>query len=195
MSLADDTTATQTPTLRTFQVPLAIQPGTPIEVRHVNPDNLTTPVGPFQVEVQTKEVPVGNPINFIEVAGTAVGDTAFPLVEWEASTKNFATGDVFGGWYDMSIELTVGARSTTTRSLVSDTVWSLLWFTKKRELAKKGIVVLDIRKSGVTEAKYGADQAYFAKFSVSVATEFVAIVQNIETVADVTVVGTATNTL
>ena len=193
VALVDDTSVTQTLALRTFVVPLIIIPGTKVKVRHVG-ENPSDPPGPFEVEVQTKGAPL-TPTHFIEITGTDVGIANFPLKEWEANTTNVATGQVFGGWYDLNMELVVGARSTTTRSLVADTIWSLLFFTKKRELAKKGIVVLDMRSNGNTEEPYGADKVYYSKFSLSLTTEFVAIAQFVETVGDVTVEGTATNTL
>lgn len=194
VALAEDPDAVQTAALRTFTVPLIVIPETPVQVRHVG-DPETDPKGPFEVLVQRKTV-LSQDINFIEIAGTAVGPEAtFPLKDWEASTKDFATGQVYGGWYDLNLELTVGARNTTTRDLVADTIWSLLWFTKKRELRKKGIVVQDIRHAGFREADYGANKIFYSKFIVSVATEFEAIAQYTETVGDVTVEGTATNTL
>lgn len=164
-------------TLRTFDVQTFIQPGTIIDLRYSGPDaDQMNPVGPWAVPVQEKIV-AGNPVHFVELNGPNVGPaSAFPLVSFEASARSTATGKVYGGWYDLSVEVSVVSRSTQTRDLLADRVWSLLWFLKKPALRALGVVVLDVRHTGFGQDAYGADQIYQSKFSVSCATEFESIV-------------------
>jgi len=184
-----------TATLRTFDVPLAVVVGSTLDVRYTGDNaDLMNPPSPWQLEVKQKLV-LGDPVNYAELVGSVIGPAAtFPLDKFEASTKKHATGQVYGGYYDMTIEVTAVARSTQTRELLVDRLWSLIWFLKKRELRKLGVVVLDVRNAGFAQVAYGADQLYQARLSISVATEFEAIVQFAETVTDVTVVGTAVPT-
>lgn len=195
VALAEDPVSGTSPVLRTFDVPLILNVDTPVEVRYVG-DPPTDPAGPFSVLVQEKTV-ASLPVRYVEVPGTAVGPaSAFPLAKFEASTKNVSTGEIFGGWWDLDVNITIAARSTQTRELLTDRVMSLIWFLKKKELRKKGIVVLDVSHGGVTEEPYGQDMAYYARLVANVATEFEAILQHVETVEAIeTVTGVATETL
>lgn len=188
-----------TPTLRTFDVPLALVIDMPggnfIDVRYVG-DNAVDldPQPPYELEVREKLVG-GDPVHFVELPGVNIGPEAtFPLKNFEASSKKHPTGQVFGGWYDMNVQITAAARTTQTRELVADRIWSLIWFLKKKELRKLGIVVLDVRHVGFGQIPYGADQIYQSKFNVAVATEFEAIAQFTDTVCGVAVEGIAVNT-
>ena len=75
--------------------------------------------------------------------------------------------------------------------MLTDRASALMWIEKKRELAKLGIVVMDVAHAGFAKEKYGADLVFQSKLSVSVSTEWAAIAQYIETVTEIDVVGTA----
>lgn len=191
-----------TANLRTFDVPLALvvdKPGDGIssvlDLRYTGDATGMNPQPPFRLPVKQKTVGP-NVINYVELAGPAIGPAAtFPLKNFEASVKNYSTGQVFGGWYDMTLEVSGCCRNQQTRSLLADRIQSLFWFEKKKALRKLGIVVLDVTFAGFTQFPYGADQLYQTKFNVAIATEFEAIVQYTETVTDISVVGTAASTL
>jgi hypothetical protein len=191
--LAEEPGGTQS--LRTFDVPLALVPGrSTLELRYNGDATLMDPLPPFKLPVQQKTVGP-NLVNYVQLAGPNIGPaTTFPLANFEASVSDQATGQVFGGWYDMNLMLTGCARSTQGRQQLADRIMSLMWFEKKKALRKLGIVVLDVQHVGYRELPYGADQLYYTKFSASVATEFEAIVQFAETVQDISVVGTAVST-
>jgi hypothetical protein len=194
VALTEDPVSGTDPNTRTFDVPLILNVDTEVEVRYVG-DPATDPAGPWQTLVKEKVVG-STTVRYVEITGTSVGPAStYPLSKFEASTKKVATGEVYGGWYDMTVEITAGARSTQSREILADRLWLLLWFEKKRELRRKGIVVLDVRHSGVTQADYGADKVYFSKFAVSVATEFEAIAQYTETVEAVGVEGVAVESM
>lgn len=181
--------------LRTFDVSAAVVIGSTLDIRYKgdNADDLN-PIQPYKLEVNSKTVGP-DIVKFVELTGSKIGPASeFPLKNFEASTKNYATGEVFGGWYDLNVEITTCARNTQTRELLADRLWSLMWFTKKKELQRQGVIVLDVDHSGFTQEPYGADQLYYSKFRVSIATEFEAIVQFVETVEEITVVGNAVST-
>jgi len=184
-----------TASMRTFDVPLALVVGSTLNLRYIGDTTGMNPPPPWNLEVKQKTVGP-NVINYVELTGPAIGPAAtFPLKNFEASVANYPTGQTFGGWWDMTLEVTGCARNQQTRSMLADRLASLIWFEKKKALRKLGIVVLDVNFAGFKEIPYGADQVYQAKFSVAIATEFEAIVQFSETVTEVSVVGTAVSTL
>ena len=141
---------------------------------------------------QTVKLPVkfgdlgGGDQYYVEFTGTSVGPAStFPIEKFAARSIDIPTGEIFGGWFDMTLDLVCAARSVQERELVADRVWSLLWFLKKKQLRQRGVVVLDVRHSGLTQEVYGADQLYFARLSASIATEFEAVAPYTETVQDV----------
>jgi len=184
-----------TQTLRTFDVPLALVVGSTLNLRYTGDTTGMNPPPPWNLEVKQKLVAL-TPINYVELTGPNIGpEASFPLKNFEASVANYPTGQVFGGWYDMKLMVTGCARNTTTRQLLGDRIQSVLWFEKKKALRKLGIVVYKVDFSGFAEPDYGAEKLYQTKFTVSIGTEFEAIVQFAETVTDVSVVGTAVSTL
>jgi hypothetical protein len=179
-----------TNTLRTFDVPLVTVVGSNLTLAYDGDMTGMDPQLPISVPVQQKIVG-SNTVNYVELAGPNVGATSFPLKNFGASTPNYPTGMIFGGFYDMTMEVTVSARNTQTRDMLTDRSEALLWFEKKRALRQYGIIVMDVAHAGFAQTPYGADQIYQSKLSVSIATEFAAIAQYIETVTDISVVGTA----
>lgn len=191
--LAEEPGGTQS--LRTFDVPLALVVGSTLDLRYVGDVTGMNPPPPWELEVKQKTVGPTK-INYVELAGPNIGpESAFPLSSFQASTKRYPTGQVFGGWYDLNLMVTGCSRTTTGRQLLADRIFSLFWFEKKKALRKLGIVVLDVNHVGFAEKPYGADQLYYTKFNVAVATEFEAIVQFAETVTEISVSGTAVSTL
>lgn len=185
-----------TASLRTFDVPLALVVGSTIRLSYIGDITGMNPPPPWDLEVKQKTVGP-NLVNYVELVGPAIGPSlTFPAKNFNASSDpRYPTGQVFGGWYDMTMEITGCSRTQQGRSLLADRLQSLIWFEKKKALRKLGIVVLDMNHSGFTQQPYGADQLYFTKFSVAIATEFEAIVQFAETVTEVSVVGTAVSTM
>jgi len=185
-----------TATKRTFDVPVVLVVGSSIELRYAgaNASTMQAPP-PWGLGVQQKTVG-SSVVNYIELNGNVVGPAStYPAKDFEASTEKYPTGQVYGGFYDMTVNVTTCARSTQTRELLADRLWSLVWFLKKKDLRKLGIVVLDVNFVGNNEADYGSDKLYQSKFAVKVATEFEAIAQFTEIVTDVSATGTAVSTL
>ena len=175
---------------RTFDVPLVTLVGSFITLEYGGDATGMDPQPPISLQVQQKIV-AGNPVNFVNLTGSNVGSASFPLNNFSASSPNYPTGMVFGGFYDMTMELTACARTTQARDMLSDRTEALVWFEKKRALRQYGVIVLDVSHVGTGQNPYGADQIYQSKISVSVAIEFAAIAQYTETVTDVSVLGTA----
>jgi hypothetical protein len=179
-----------TNTLRTFDVPLVTVVGSSLNLDYSGDATGMSPQPPFVLPVQ-QNIVSGNPVNYVTLAGPNVGATNFPLKNFGASTPNYPTGMVFGGFYDMTMEITASGRNTQSRDMLSDRAEALVWIEKKRALRQYGVIVLDVAHAGFAKIPYGADQIYQSKISVSVAVEFAAIAQYISTVTDIAVVGTA----
>lgn len=180
---------------RTFDVPLLLPPSTNVRILYNGDATGMIPQPPFNLPVQQKTVGP-NVINYVTLVGTSIGPpAAFPLANFSASTQNVATGQIFGGWFDMNVTLTGCSRSTQGREMLADRIMALVWFEKKRALRQLGIVVQDITHVGFEEKPYGADLLYYTKFNVAVASEFAAIAQYTESVQQITVAGTAVDVL
>ena len=179
-----------TATSRTFDLPLITVVGSDLVLSYVGDATAMAPAPPIKAVVQQKTVG-GNPVNFATITVSNIDPVAFPASGFRAVSPHYSTGMVFGGFYDMTMEVTVSARNTQTRDMLTDRASALMWFEKKRELRKYGVIVLDVAHAGFAQAPYGQDQVYQSKLSVSVAIEFAAIAQYLETVTEVDVVGTA----
>jgi hypothetical protein len=131
----------------------------------------------------------------VTLIGNRIGPEEFPAKNFRASSPHHPTGMVFGGFYDMTMEVTVSARNTQTRDLLTDRASSILWIEKKRELRKFGVIVLDVTHAGFAQSPYGVDQIYQSKLSVSIAIEWAAAAQYLETVSEISVSGKAGNSL
>ena len=77
------------------------------------------------------------------------------------------------------------------REIIVDKLWSMLWFSKKRDLLAKGLVILDANFSGVAQEDFGADKIYIGKMSVPCATEFRQLIYYLDAVEGITVQGVA----
>jgi len=154
-------------TLRIFRVNQCLPIGASINV--YNP--ATTPTN-FTVAVEAGSgTDTGKRI--IKLHGTAVGpDTTYPLKGFRALSE-LPTGDRFGGWFNLSLDITCVARNTLERERLADKVLSLIWFDRKAYLRDTyNIHIFDVRMSGETEEKYGTDMLYFANINITCATEW-----------------------
>ena len=185
-----------TSTSRTFDVSLVCVVGSNLTLVYNGANaSALAPQAPFVLPVQQKIVG-GNPVNYVVLTGTNIGPAAtFPLASFGASSPNYPTGMIFGGMYDMSMELTASARNTQTRDLLTDRLSMITWLEKKRELQKFGLTVLDVAHAGFAKDKYGADLIYQSKLKVDVALEFAAVAQYVSTVTDIGVTATAVDVL
>jgi len=182
-------------TSRTFDVSLVCVVGSNLTLVYSGDSSLMDPPPPFVLPVQQKIVG-GNPVNFVTLTGANIGPAAtFPLSNFSASSSNYPTGMIFGGMYDMSMEITASARNTQTRDLLTDRASMIAWFEKKRELIRHGLTVMDVAHAGFAKEKYGADQLFQSKLKVDIALEFAAIAQYVSTVTEINVAVTAVDAL
>jgi hypothetical protein len=154
-------------TSRIFRVNQALNIGTAINVK--NP--ATTPQE-FNVAVENGTgTDIGKKV--IQLVGTAVGpDTAYPLTGFTAVSDK-PTGDRFGGWFNLSIDIACIGRSTLERERLTDKILSLFWFSKKFYLRDTyNVHIFDVRANGESEEKYGADMLYFCNINITCATEW-----------------------
>lgn len=155
------------PNLRIFRVNDFILVGSNVTVKNpaTNPSDVTVLVENGTGTDLGKKV--------IRLTGPAVGpDTVYPLSGFSAVSE-FPTGDRFGGWYNLSVEITCIARNTLERERLADKVLSLIWYTKKKYLRDTyNVHIFDVKVNGETEEKYGADMLYFSNASITCATEW-----------------------
>ena len=155
------------PNLRIFRVNQFLNVGTIINVKNpaTNPQDVNVAVEDGTGTDLGKKV--------IKINGPTVGqDTVYPLTGFKAVSET-PTGDRYGGWFNLSVEITCIGRNTLERERLSDKVLSLIWFSKKYYLRDTyNIHVFDVRVNGETEEKYGTDMLYFANMSITCATEW-----------------------
>lgn len=180
--LEESTVDANSATLRIFRVNQALNVGEKITV--VNP--ATTPAS-FNVLVESGTgADAGKKI--IHLHGTLVGpDTTYPLTGFTAMSEN-PTGDRYGGWFNLSVDVACVGRNSVERERLVDKVTSVLWFSKKAYLRNTyNIHIFDVRSSGESEEKYGADMLYFANVNITCATEWEEIKWYTEVVGSVEV--------
>jgi hypothetical protein len=172
---------------REFFIPDTIPVGTNVRVEFKGPPATSPSV--FLVPAEDK-VFGPDTKRIVRIEGTVGPEATYPLSKFEASS-DISTGQIFGTWYDMNLQILVVARSTQERALLTDTVWDALWFSKKKELRKRGIVILDVRLGGFSQEPYGQDLYYASRLSVACATEAEAVALYQDTVEEVTLEVTA----
>jgi len=186
VSATEDQTVA-TPTYRKFFVSGVLPQGILIDVTY-NGDPLTNPAQ-WQVKVQ-REVG-GEERNFVEFTGIVIGpNTTYPRENFSFISQS-PTAEQYGGFFDLRPDIFVVTLSHIERQIILDKLWSMLWFSKKREILFKGIVILDVRNTGMTQEDYGADKLYIGKMGVSCATEFRQLVYYLDTVEGIKVHGEA----
>jgi hypothetical protein len=179
-----------TTTYRKFIVSGVLAPDTQIHVTYNTPEGETPPT-PAEWDVTVKADITDPAIRYIELTGTNIGPyAAFPAQNF-SFISNSPTAEQYGGFYDLRQDIFVVTLSQIEREIVTDRVWSLIWWTKKRELLYKGVVVLDINLNGMTQEDMGADKIYVSRMSLSCATEFRQLVYYLDTVEGVTIHGEA----
>ena len=179
-----------TATYRKFIVSGVLAPGTQLHAIYNTPDGGTAP-SITEWDVIVRADTVDPTIRYIELTGTNIGPYGtFPAQNF-SFISNTPTAEQYGGFYDLRQDIFVVTLSQVEREIVTDRVWSLLWWTKKRELLYKGVVVLDINLSGMTQEDMGADKIYVSRMSLSCATEFRQLVYYLDTVEGVTIHGEA----
>jgi hypothetical protein len=183
-----------TATRRVFDLPLITTPGDVIDLGYAGDHSTMFPRPKFSLKVEEKRVE-GKIIHFVTLIGDRICPEEFPAKNFRASSPHHPTGMVFGGFYDMTMEVTASARNTQARDLLTDRAMAIMWIEKKRELRKHGVIVLDVAHAGFAQAPYGADQIYQSKLSVSVAIEWAAAAQYLETVSEISVSGKAEHSL
>lgn len=153
-------------------------------------DTLTSP-STWSVPVK-EEIVGSNTVRYIEITGSAVGPNAtYPRENFSFISATSPTAEQYGGFFDLKPEIFVVTLSQIEREIVLDKLWTMLWFSKKRELLYKGVVVLDVSYGGTTQEDYGADKLYVGKMSLSCATEFRQLVYYLDTVEGIKIQGEA----
>ena len=148
---------------------------------------------PSSWSVQVKEETVGSITRkYIEITGSAVGPNAtYPRENYSFLSTTSPTAEQYGGFFDLRPEIFVVTLSQIEREIILDKLWAMLWFSKKRELLYKGVVVLDVSYGGATQEDYGADKLYIGKMSLSCATEFRQLVYYLDVVEGIKIQGEA----
>jgi len=169
---------------RKFVISNIVPVDTEITVKY-NGDPATDP---YEWVVKVKEVPSSNPpVRYIELTGTNIGPYGiFPASNFSFISKT-PTAEQYGGFFDFRTELFVITLSPVEREIVLDKLWAMLWFSKKREIMVKGVIILDVSYSGTSQQDFGADKLYIGKMTVSCATEFRQLVYYLDTVEGITV--------
>jgi hypothetical protein len=139
------------------------------------------------------DVPVQETLNsdpperFIEITGTNIGPgSRFPASGF-AFTGQTPTADQYGGFFDFRTELFVVTLSPIEREIILDKLWAMLWFSRKREIMVKGVIILDVSYGGTSQQDFGADKIYIGKVTVTCATEFRQLVYYLDTVEGITI--------
>jgi len=175
---------------RKFRVSNILPTGTLLEVDYKGTP-ATTPAKFENVQIED-EVIDGQIYKYIEITGSTIKpNETYPRQNFVITTYGLPTGDTYGGMMDLRAEITVLALSHGDRQIVSDKLWSMLWFSKKRELLAKGVVILDVSLAGSSVEDYGADKIYFSKFNVPLMTEWNGVISYLDTIENITVQGTA----
>lgn len=178
------------PNKRKFRVSNILPTGTLLEVDYKGTP-ATTPAQFENVQVK-EEIIDGQLYKYIEITGSIIKpNETYPRQNFVITTYGLPTGDTYGGMMDLRAEITVLALSHGDRQIVSDKLWSMLWFSKKRELLSKGVVILDVSLAGSSVEDYGADKIYFSKFNVPLMTEWNGVISYLDTIENITVQGTA----
>lgn len=168
-----------TPTYRKFVVSSVLAPGIIIEATY-NGDPLTSP-SYWEVPVKV-EVVGSQDVKYIELAGAHVGpNSTYPRENFSLISRT-PTAEQYGGFFDLRPEIYVVTLSQIEREIICDKLWSMLWFSKKREILYKGIVILDVNLGSMVTEDFGADKLYIGRMSVSCATEFRQLVYYLDTV-------------
>jgi len=143
---------------------------------------------PCKWVVNVKEVPLSNPpVRYIELTGTNIGPYGtFPASNFSLISKS-PTAEQYGGFFDFKTELFVITLSPVEREIVLDKLWAMLWFSKKREIMVKGLIILDVSYSGTSQQDFGADKIYIGRMTVSCATEFRQLVYYLDTIEGIQV--------
>jgi len=186
---AEEDQSVATDIYRKFWVSMVLPVGMNVEVTFGG-DPATTPAQ-WNVPVIEEEVSPGVYKRYVVITGTAVGPNSTYSRENFKFISRTPTAAQYGGFFDIRPEIYTVTLSQPDREIITDKLWSFLWFTKKRELLYKGVVILDVSFSGVTQQDYGADKIYLAKMSVNCATEFRQLVYYLDTVEGIKVEGTA----
>lgn len=174
---------------RKFWISDVVPEGNPVKIEY-NGDSKTSPA---YWEIMAKTEDIGGVIKtFIEIGGSAVGPNAtYARENYSFLSMTSPTADQYGGFFDLKPEIVVVTLSQIEREIILDKLWTMLWFTKKRELLYKGVVVLDVSYSGAIQEDYGADKLYIGRISLSCATEFRQLIYYMDTVEGVKITGEA----
>jgi hypothetical protein len=185
---ATEDQAVATTTYRKFIVSNVLYTGLILNVTYSG-DDLTVP---SEWSVPVKEETVGSLTRrYVELTGTVGPNTTYPRENFSFISSTSPTAEQYGGFFDLRPEIFVVALSQIEREIVLDKLWTMLWFSKKRELLYKGVVVLDVSYGGATQEDYGADKLYVGKMSLSCATEFRQLVYYLDTVEGIKIQGEA----
>ncbi len=182
---ATEDQAVATSTYRKFVVSNILPAGITINGTY----NGTPETNPATWSVDIKEETIGSVVQrYIELTGVNIGPNAtYPREYFSFLSASSPTAEHYGGFFDLRPEIFVVTLSQIEREIIVDKLWAMLWFSKKRELLYKGVIVLDVSYGGSIQEDYGADKIYVGKLTLSCGTEFRQLVYYLETIEGIKV--------
>lgn len=92
----------------------------------------------------------------------------------------------YGGIYELSLQVDIGARSTRDREILSDLITLAYRVQLRRAMQNEGILVKDMRYGNESDAPYDSDRIYVSSIQISTWSEWYQDV-DLLTIQDVTI--------